>query len=61
MTDIGPSLTKLRKDWRDDATVDVPTGMIARRVLHGAMARMAVGETLTIERVGERSVRIAKA
>lgn len=59
MIDIGPSLTKLRRDWKDGA-VDLPTGMIARRVVFGAISQLAIGSAITIERTGERSLRIVR-
>lgn len=61
MTDIGPSLSKLRRDWRDEGVVEVPTGMIARRVLYGAMVRLDIGQALTVERIGERLIRITNS
>lgn len=58
MGDVGPSLDKLRRDWKLGADVEVPAGMIARRVILSAMDRLPEGATLTIERVGDRRFRV---
>jgi hypothetical protein len=57
MGDIGPSLTKLRRDWRE-GSVEVPAGMIARRVLMGAIDKLGEGQSLIVSRVGDRRFRI---
>lgn len=57
MGDVGPSLAKLRRDW-STGTVEVPAGMIARRVILAAVDKLPVGSTITIERTGERGYRV---
>lgn len=59
MTDIGPSLSKLRRDWKDGCA-EIPDGMIARRVVYGVLSRLPVGERISIERIGERKLRIVR-
>lgn len=58
MADIGPSLAKLRADWRAGADIEVPTGMIARRVILAAIDKLPAGQSLTVERIGERRLRV---
>jgi hypothetical protein len=60
LADIGPSLAKLRRDWRAAGEVVVPTGMIARRVILAAIDKLPAGQSLTVERVGERALRISQ-
>jgi hypothetical protein len=61
MPDLGPSLDKLRRDWRDSGDIETPNGMITRRVLDGMVRTLAIGEVLQVERVSERRVRIRRA
>lgn len=60
MPDLGPSLAKLRRDWSADGSVELPTGMIARRVVCSLMRGLAPGDTMTIERLSARRLRVTK-
>ncbi|UIJ43809.1 hypothetical protein LZK98_11970 [Sphingomonas cannabina] len=60
MTDIGPSLEKLRRDWSETSSAEAPTGMIARRVIGGVLDKLPVGGSVTIERIGERRLLIRR-
>lgn len=59
MTDIGPSLAKLRRDWQESGEVEVPQGMISRRILNAMADKLAEGEQLVVTRVDARTIRIA--
>lgn len=60
MADIGPSLAKLRRDWQESGEVEVPSGMIARRILNAMADRLAEGERLVVTRVDARTLRIRR-
>lgn len=60
MTDIGPSLAKLRRDWQESGEVEVPQGMIARRILNAMADKLAGGEQLVVTRIDARTLRIRR-
>jgi hypothetical protein len=58
MTDIGPSLSKLRRDWQESGEVVAPQGMISRRILNAMADKLAEGEQLVVTRIDARTLRI---
>jgi DNA invertase Pin-like site-specific DNA recombinase len=60
MADIGPSLAKLRRDWQESGEVEVPQGMIGRRILNAMADKLEEGEQLVVTRVDARTLRIKR-